>query len=261
MTLKGLVPWLPTAVGLFSLLTVYFFPKLRAWLARDTEPYVSMEAMEAIEEGRRYGVYGTSVQPGSVQYGEDDPRWHPDVDLWLAHDTSHAGGNARPASRSSGESDIDLDDNQSVARLVAQRLAEPSRQNYNINSLPRTFSDSGFLTQRFAGQEEGQLSTQQVRRAASTMWSRPQSPIQGSSSAIGGNTQDRRRTRSRVHSFATMSSAGPSPPLSDAGDYEQRPKLRPEPRNAGDVEHGLVPGNPSDGMNIVIVPTSSFAAK
>lgn len=148
-TLKELVPWLPLALALFVLLTVYFFPKLRQLFSRDSETLIAME------EGQGYPLYGTPVEPGSVQSDEDirSRQRSLEVDRWLEYDISHVGGIGRPASRHSGrlstrESDIDLDDSQSVARLVAQRMVSPSRQTYNISNLPRTALESGFSTQR-----------------------------------------------------------------------------------------------------------------
>jgi hypothetical protein len=140
-SLKELVPWLPPALCLFVLLTVYFFPKLRQTSSGNNG------TPNAMEEGRSFGFYGTPVEPGSVQSDEDNRshQWNPEVNRWLGHDTSYAGGIGRPASRQSGllsnrGSDIDLDDSQSVPRLSSQIVVSPSRQAYEIR-LP---------TQRFA---------------------------------------------------------------------------------------------------------------
>ena len=150
-SLKELVPWLPLALCLFVLLTVYFFPKLKQSLSGNNEVQNSME------EGRTRGFYGTPVEPGSIQSEEEIQRgrWSPQVNQWLEHDTSHAGGRdiERPGSSgrlSAHQSDIDLDDRQTVPRLFSQRMVSPGRQSYNMSSLPRTTSDSGFPTPRFA---------------------------------------------------------------------------------------------------------------
>jgi hypothetical protein len=150
-SLKELVPWLPLALCLFVLLTVYFFPRLRQSLSGNNEEQISME------EGRTRGFYGTPVEPGSIQSEEEiqSRRWNPQVDHWLEHDTSHTGGRdiERPGSSgrlSARQSDIDLDDRQTVPRLFSQRMISPGWQVYNMSNLPRTASDSGFPTQRFA---------------------------------------------------------------------------------------------------------------
>jgi hypothetical protein len=149
--LKELVPWLPTALCLFILLTVYFFPKLRQSLRGGNGIQIAME------EGRPFGYHGTPVEPGSIQSEEDiRSRYHSlEVNRWLEYDTAYAGGMGRPASRHSAglstrESDIDLEDRQSVARIVAQRMISPSRPGYNMNNVPQTASENGFPSQRFA---------------------------------------------------------------------------------------------------------------
>jgi hypothetical protein len=151
-SLEELVPWLPTALCLFVLLTVYFIPKLRQTLNGDYGNQIAME------EGCSPGFYGTPVEPGSVrsQMSIRTRQQSPEVERWLTQDTSHMGcGIGRPASRNSGrqsirDSDIDLDDTSSVTRIVVQRMVSPSRPGYNINNLPQIASESGFPSQRFA---------------------------------------------------------------------------------------------------------------
>jgi hypothetical protein len=149
--LKELIPWLPTALCLFILLTVYFFPKLRQSLRGDNGTQIAME------EGRAFGYHRTPVEPGSIQSEEDIRSRNQSLDVarWLEYDTAHAGGIGQPASRQFGalsvrESDIDLEDRQSVARIVAQRMISPTRPGYNISSLPQTATGNGFPSQRFA---------------------------------------------------------------------------------------------------------------
>ena len=148
--LKELVPWLPTALCLFILLTVYFFPKLRNSLRGDHGTHIDLE------DGRPFGYHGTPVEPGSIQSDQDFHNRHQSlgVNRWLDYDISFTGGIGRqesPHSRgpSARESDIDLEDRQSVARIVAQRMISPSRPGYNTGNLPQTASENGVPSQGF----------------------------------------------------------------------------------------------------------------
>jgi hypothetical protein len=145
-TLTELVPWIPLALCLFVLLTVYFFSKLRHSLRADNQAQIAME------EGR--GFHGTPVEPGSVQSDEVSQtlRWSQEMNRRLEFDISHTGGIDRPGSSeilSSRESDIDLDSNQSVARIIVQRMVSQSGQAV-ISSLLQTASADGFHNQNAA---------------------------------------------------------------------------------------------------------------
>ena len=106
---------------------------------------------EALEEGHAYGFHSTPAEPGSIQSDEDvsNQQEYPELGRWLDYDTSYMDGRDRPTSRqstglSTRESDIDLND--SIARMAAQRMMSPSRSAHNRN-LPGTASNSNFPSQ------------------------------------------------------------------------------------------------------------------
>ena len=130
-SLTELVPWLPLALCLFLLLTVYLFPKLGDSLRVDNE------VQNAMEEGLSSGFYGTPVEPGSVQLEEWIPsrQWSPEINNWIEHNLSHVGGrDDQPApseTMSTRESDVDLDEGQTVPRLFTQSMPN---QNWHVTT-------------------------------------------------------------------------------------------------------------------------------
>ena len=147
-SLKELVPWLPTSLCLFVLLTVYFIPTIREALNTEETTQISME------EGRSFIFPATPVEPGSVQSeGETMSRQQSlDMQRWLSYDISFMG---RPESlysggQSSPESNIDLEEAYRLPRIVAQRMVSRSQPGYTVSSLLRTSSDSNFPLRRFS---------------------------------------------------------------------------------------------------------------
>jgi hypothetical protein len=169
VSLHNLIPWLPTMLCLFILLTVYFLPKIRQPLDED------IRDLTAMEEGRSLESFGAQVGPESIR-SEASSRHRPqsreENDDWRVQATFHTmGGIDRPWSPNSGVqsihgSDITLSDitrNSGIRRLDVGQIVSPSRPGYSISSLPQTAADIGHPSARFAATRPGN-STEGCRR-------------------------------------------------------------------------------------------------
>lgn len=130
--LKELVPWLPIALCLFILLTVFFFPKVRRIFngGGGDEPQFAMEEGRAL---RFAHSIGTSVEPGSIQSEEDNRSQQQSLNVahWIDHETSHMRGvdwstSQQDTRLSTRGSDIDLDERQSVASTAPRGTRQGS---------------------------------------------------------------------------------------------------------------------------------------